>query len=703
MNPTIFNWWLAFFIPFFQHYHNAVLNNRENVYLTLDKSRCLVGDTIWWRALITDNILSKSPSTILYVDLYSARGTLIKSERSLLISDPGLGPGSYATGQVIIPDSLATQTFHIRPSTSYQYSRDSNSCLYYPVAAYNPAKFSRQPGYTLAAPAADSMYGTSKGIVMRCTSFGDSVSCRIRATNQFSDWGRPLNLQIKGDGLPPDSDEVILTLEHPRISLKMGLTDVSGYFSIALLDSRQVLAGQRIYLDPALKDTIECKLDTFSNQPYGINSWEIKIADTVLCNVSVSVTDADKVWSPPYSLADAMRLDHGPGQADMASLRIDSKYLELNGKATNKKGKILPVKELVGEFWIDSGRNSIVTIPLDSAGRFHMDNLYFYDTAHLGFQRNNNRWNTSDVRLTFHERQVPAYRLPDWLHADSVGAYQEDTSALFSEIPARYRGPSGFFAPKQLATIKIKLNKNQQWVKWRDELNEEYNPGGAIPPYIVDLVEHPDTTAINVLECLRDSIPGFSYSFLNPRPVPRLNGKRCMVFVDNENITYTNLLTFSLRSVAIIEVDNDYMGIVDPSLERMYYEEDTAEKTLYDAGNGVPPPHPGAPPPPPPTPKLIASKGPQLSGIPAILIFTRHPGDWKYLPTDLQEVAIPGFTRSQPFHPEGDKRWTLYWDPVRFNHFRVRFINNAFTKRFRLHIEGIDARGRIIDLDKVIQ
>ncbi|MDR3712390.1 MAG: hypothetical protein P4L51_06215 [Puia sp.] len=703
MDSFVLQCWFYFLLPLLHPFIRTLLENQERAYLSLDKTQCRAGDTLWYRSQVTDDLLPHSPSTVLYIDVFDTTGQLVVSQKSMLVSDRQHVPGSFGIGQIVLPDTLATQKLFIRPMTSYQYSRDSGTCLYYPVTVYNPGKYSTQRDYAAVLPPRDTVFGNEPGISLRSSVMKDSVTCLIRGNSLFTGWGRPLTLRIKGSSLPADSTRLVLTTDKPWIRIKMHLMNVRGYLLLNLLDSAKILKTDRIYLDPVQRDSIYCRLDTVSTQPNGINVWQITLADTLLCNVTVSVTDADKEPAPPFSLADALSIGSLPNQQEDSVLRIDSKYLEFEGRATTGKGKTLPVRELVGDLWRDPVRNMLMVLPLDGLGRFHLENLYFDETARLDLQRNNHKWNADDIQVTLFPRKVPPFHLPAWLQPDSVAGYRNDTSIIFSELPAAQRGPGGFFAPKEIKGIKIKVNKNQEWVKWRDELVQRYDPGDVPPMWVVDLVERPDTTAINVVQCLKDSIPGFGYSMLNPKPVPRLNGKRCVVFVDDVPINYTDLSMLTLSSVATIFVDLKSMRIVDPFAERQYYEDDTAEKLLYGDDKGIPPPHPKNPPPTPPIPQLMASNGPEIGGVPAIMIYTRHPDDWKYLPSRLRQIPLTGFASIKTFHPYGDNRWTLYWSPVERNRITIRFMNNNFTTRFRIHVEGIDALGRVIVFDRIVE
>ena len=103
-----------------------------------------------------------------------------------------------------------------------------------------------------------------------------------------------------------------------------------------------------------------------------------------------------------------------------------------------------------------------------------------------------------------------------------------------------------------------------------------------------------------------------------------------------------------------------------------------------------------------------------------IAIYTRRGGDVQPDPNakGLSYVQLMGYSPVKQFyspdyatvterHSYDDVRSTLYWNPSIFldkgrRRLRIKFYNNDITKRFRLVMEGLNAYGRLIHVEKEI-
>jgi hypothetical protein len=71
--------------------------------------------------------------------------------------------------------------------------------------------------------------------------------------------------------------------------------------------------------------------------------------------------------------------------------------------------------------------------------------------------------------------------------------------------------------------------------------------------------------------------------------------------------------------------------------------------------------------------------------------------------TSRPVFQLPGYSRTWPFSPQGDGRWTLFWMPVvEADRVRIRFRNNSITRRFRIRVEGMDSQGNLFEVDRVV-
>ena len=73
----------------------------------------------------------------------------------------------------------------------------------------------------------------------------------------------------------------------------------------------------------------------------------------------------------------------------------------------------------------------------------------------------------------------------------------------------------------------------------------------------------------------------------------------------------------------------------------------------------------------------------------------------------IKEFYSPDYATLTDKDAGSDYRTTLYWNPSIYldkskRRIRVQFYNNDITKRFRLILEGINADGKLIHVEKEV-
>ena len=73
----------------------------------------------------------------------------------------------------------------------------------------------------------------------------------------------------------------------------------------------------------------------------------------------------------------------------------------------------------------------------------------------------------------------------------------------------------------------------------------------------------------------------------------------------------------------------------------------------------------------------------------------------------VKEYYHPNYAIVNPANAAPDSRTTLYWNPAVFTSgqkptFDIKFYNNDISKKLRVTVEGFDARGRLIHVEKVV-
>ena len=72
-----------------------------------------------------------------------------------------------------------------------------------------------------------------------------------------------------------------------------------------------------------------------------------------------------------------------------------------------------------------------------------------------------------------------------------------------------------------------------------------------------------------------------------------------------------------------------------------------------------------------------------------------------------KQFYAPDYSLKDIKFPESDSRTTLYWNPdlITDNEtksLKINFYNNDFSKKFKVVLEGFDAAGKLIHLEKII-
>lgn len=689
--------WLSFFIPQFNQVQQILSTNQERVYLHLDKNDCIAGDTLWYKAYVTADRMPYAPSTVYYVDLFNDSGRLLRDDKCILIDGVG-------EGQIKLPDTLKTNNYWIQAYTTLQYKHDSATIFKAPIVAYNPENYQKIPHYSFWDPYADTVDDYDRGINLYSNLLDSGIECNINASFPFNRWDRDLTLELKAGKQPTKNVVIKISKDHPRLHIRIDLSGVFGNLHIRLLDQDKLLSQEQINIPYWNSDSVTIRYDSLNTNPHGDNLWSVIVHDSSACNLSVSITDADRVSKQPINILNMANMMDTVKAVDPNRLfAVDDHYLELNGYARNQKGDPFKASSLAAIIGQDSSR-SVVTIPLRADGYYSYKNFIYLDSFHIDFQRNNHKWNEGDVKLQFLGHSIPGFRIPDYFKKeDSIE--REDTSVIFETEPPARR--AGFNSMKQLKTIVIKESYRDHIMK----LNNKYCQGTEIAPYNFDLVHEPDPYVYDIMGWMRKNVPGFHYNLgLDPSPGVYGISSPLMFFIDGERVRWQDFDRLSLVEIAYVKCIPDFQGEDDPFQDALDSQANHSMHPMFfeDATSMAPTPIPsfqGKAPPPSDISKVMSSmatsKGPDLTHF-AVFMYSRHREDWWLAPTNLNQVILPGFAKILHFNPNGDKRWTLYWNPHQENKFKIHFTNNMYTKHFRITIEGIDQKGDFIHYDKVI-
>lgn len=492
----------------------------------------------------------------------------------------------------------------------------------------------------------------------------------------------------------------------------------SGIFQITVFDNNYKPVAERICF--VNNHDFEFDGDVFLSERNltrrGLNRVEVIMSDTLPANVSLSITDADlnetnrmddniisrmlltgelrgKIADPYYYFysnddsaavyLDLVMLTHGwrrynwenvlAGKVPVARLK-ESNYLSLRGQLAGlPPGSYSSDLQLVGILQTADSAKNIMSLPVDRKGNVFAEGLVFYDKAKLFFNFNKKNLFFDNSMLLVNNGLYNGYKkvLLDSIVRQNLPDVSADAIAANSNVSKLAQQAARQLAQTHLlqnitVTAKAKTPK--------EKMEEKYVSGlfsGDANSF--DLVNDPLAAAYtNIFQYLQGKVAGLQISTGAGTPSLSWRGGTPVLYL-NEMQVDANLLSSTPVS------DIAYIKIFRPG-----------ESIVSGSGGGV------------------------------IAIYTRKGGDVQSSPDSkgLSAVQMTGYSPVKEFYSPDyatpsandavdDVRTTLYWNPAIYmdkgrRHIRLQFYNNDVTKRFRLIMEGINAEGKLIHLEKTV-
>ncbi|MBX3252589.1 MAG: hypothetical protein KF862_00505 [Chitinophagaceae bacterium] len=117
---------------------------QEKVYMLFSKSSYVVGETMWFKAIVFEGYNRSAISTSIFVELYNSNKNQV-SRRIVPLFD-GEGNGSF-----VLPDSLKEGAYYVRAYTQWMLNFDESFQYIQPVAVYNPSSPQKLVADSIAA------------------------------------------------------------------------------------------------------------------------------------------------------------------------------------------------------------------------------------------------------------------------------------------------------------------------------------------------------------------------------------------------------------------------------------------------------------------------------------------------------------------------------------------------------------------------
>jgi len=466
----------------------------------------------------------------------------------------------------------------------------------------------------------------------------------------------------------------------------------------------------------------------------GSNQIEINVADTLLNNMSLAVTEvslaaingpnifsdfllSDEIKGKVYNAAQYFSTEILPdttsAQLDLVMLtsghrrfdweRItkgllpatpypaDTNYLQIKGQVTAKK--LLKSKEpLTLNVMLqtkDSVRKMFV-LPVKRDGSFDQNNLFFYDTAKLFYGLNNQKNSTGAVKFEgslmksedrksfFINQQIEQSELI--IPLNKKGGNKEPTEdSLFFAAQEKLQKLSALITLKTV-TVKAKSKTTKQI------LDDYYTRGmyaGEGSSIAIDVEGDISVNGRNIWDYLQSKIPGLNVTRRgsNPEPIPLWypNSQGIpdvpAILLDEVPISLESVSSLNISSIA-------YVKAFRPPFLGSMLNGFSGVIALYSKKGYSP----------------VYSNKESQQGLETYLL----NGYSKF-----REFIQPDYTNINS-REEPDNRPTLYWNPFILTDKNnpkstISFYNNDISKKLCIILEGINAEGKMTRVVKLVE
>ncbi|MGZ8541829.1 MAG: hypothetical protein ACXWV6_14335, partial [Chitinophagaceae bacterium] len=489
----------------------------------------------------------------------------------------------------------------------------------------------------------------------------------------------------------------------------------SGILTITLFDKDWKPLAERItYIDnKEYSFHPEMEVQRWGLNKRARNEIKISVPDSLVANLSVSVTDAaigtdssnniishlmlkselkGDVYNSAYYFSnstdsisqhlDLVMLTHGwrrfkwedimDGKITAPRYPKDTTYISLSGKVLgilpgqiNKDASVLLMvrqKDKEGQ---------MILVPVEQNGTFNDPTTVLFDTAQVyySFQKAKE---LKDATVQFMTGRLPAPTLnpssfyrPYGLVPDTTGSYRQFMLADEANSLAN------MMKVKTLENVTVKSRG-----KTPTQLLEEKYVSGMFSGgdgYQFDLVNDPfASSALNIFSYLQGKVAGLQVNTSGSNPSLQWRGGSPQLYLDQTPVDASFVSSLNVNDVAFIKVFRPpFMG-------------------GFNGANG------------------------------AIAIYTRRGNDLKSEPgkglannkvsgyTSIKEFYSPNYATFNTRNEQPDLRTTLYWNPSvitapQKNQVVLSFYNNDVSQAFRVIIEGMTRDGKLAHIEQMME
>jgi len=450
------------------------------------------------------------------------------------------------------------------------------------------------------------------------------------------------------------------------------------------------------------------------------NIIEIDVTDSVIANMSISVTDAGllqekssivsqfllcsdikgKITNPSYyfestedstkHFLDLVMLTHGwrrfkwdeivGAKFPVINYPRDSDYIEIGGTAKGRAFRNIEEKDFVTLILVarDSSRQ-IIPVPIEQNGNFTKSGFVFFDTINVyySFKQKNLADKTSiDFRTNLFSTPnsyIKSLNRESLLQFDSAQYVREQFFIDEEKRLEKIRSTTTLNDVTVISRMKPKTKL--------DVDDQKYTSGvfSFESRYRADIINDPVAyTYIDIFRYLQSRVPGLDVSSVQG--------------VSASSATYNVTLRGEVPYFYLNEMTVDMDALIHIPMSEIAYIK------VFNT------PFMGAP-------------GGGFGG--AIAVYTKKGDERKEAFSTIDEKKLLiGYTKYQEFFSPNysdsvksfapDARTTLYWNPyvltnAKSHKVQLEFYNNDISKKLRVVLEGINAEGKLAHIEKIME
>ena len=450
------------------------------------------------------------------------------------------------------------------------------------------------------------------------------------------------------------------------------------------------------------------------------NTIELNFPEAIQRSCSVSITDAsggsfnddDNIWSrllltsdlkgyvfnPAWYFAnrndttkqaiDNLLLTHGWSRYNWTNILAgqhpenknnEQPFIAISGRVMDEKNKEALVNGRLSIYLeAEDSSTQNYEIPVDAAGNFNLDSLLFFGKAKLFYAYTDSKGKSRQALVIVNDSPFAKgmSATPPGM-PENVMAKDVNNTLAKQEVNIRYGYvKSRLDEIKELERVTVHAVSNKQPI---DIVNEKYTTGvfRSLGKVNIDNINQPaNDKSMNAVDYIKNRIQQIEIQgggIVNRKNMSLISGQKWAVgiFIDEAPASILQL--------------------------RLLRADDLALVKFYEAGFvGVGSSFPGG----------------------ALAVYTKERSNEDEKPDKLSFIEYKGYSIAKEFYTPDyssketkqvltDNRTTLYWNPdvytdTETKSVKLNFFNNDFSKKFKIVVEGFDAAGKLIHVEKRI-